>query len=363
MRRVYVGVLAGALISLGLGSTALAADQVEPLNQYTVTSGDPASLAKLGYDVVEGDGSGIVATPSQADALRAKGFGIKPLGKEDTAKVAAASAVAPLADPTWGYDVYRPWNLKPAPCQTTCSGAVDANGAADLAEGVVRRAGRGQPDDRQARGLRHLADGPGARRLPRHQGRADDRRRHQARRDVQRHPARPRVDLHRGRAARVQVRPRPRERRRLGHPGDPRQGRAVVRPGPEPRRLRLHVPVARHAPVAQEPARQQQQRHADQRRRRGHQPQLRREVALRQRGRGGRDEHRRLPRHGAGVRARGVGLPRPDAPDPPRLPDRLPLLREARPVPRRLAGRDLRRRRSGDDRAGRRRSAPGGRGL
>ena len=33
-----------------------------------------------------------------------------------------------LSDPTWDYDVFRLWNLKPAPCQTTCSGAVDANG-------------------------------------------------------------------------------------------------------------------------------------------------------------------------------------------------------------------------------------------
>ena len=35
---------------------------------------------------------------------------------------------APLADPVWGYDVFRPYALKPAPCQTTCSGAVDADG-------------------------------------------------------------------------------------------------------------------------------------------------------------------------------------------------------------------------------------------
>src|SRR5215471_10990083 len=115
MRRVYLGAVLGAVLSLGLGSAAYAADQVEPLNQYTVPNGDPAALARLGYDPGEGVDNGIVATPSQADALRAKGFDVKPLGKEDTQSVAAQ--VNPLADPTWGYDVFRPWDLKPAPCQ------------------------------------------------------------------------------------------------------------------------------------------------------------------------------------------------------------------------------------------------------
>src|SRR4051812_41021621 len=118
MRRVICGAVCGALLSLGLGSSAHAADRVEPLNQYTVTNGDPP-----GYDAGEG---GIVATPAQADALRENGFELKPLGKENTAT--APAATIPLADPTWGYDVWRPWNLKPAPCPGTCSGAVDANG-------------------------------------------------------------------------------------------------------------------------------------------------------------------------------------------------------------------------------------------
>src|SRR5690349_5238403 len=122
MRRVYLGALS-ATIALALASPALAADRVEPLNQYTVR-GDQAELARLGYDPEDG---GVVATPAQADALRDKGFDVAPLGKENTTSVAAATI--PLADPTWGYDVYRPWNLKPAPCQTVCSGAVDANGA------------------------------------------------------------------------------------------------------------------------------------------------------------------------------------------------------------------------------------------
>src|SRR3954467_9255482 len=134
MRRVYLGAMVGALVSLGLGAPARAADRVEPLNQYIVkgTDAELDALAGLGYDVQEGADApgrtGIVATPGQADALEAKGFDAAPPGRENTATAPAAVAGIPLNDPTWGYDVFRPWNLKPAPCQTVCSGAVDANG-------------------------------------------------------------------------------------------------------------------------------------------------------------------------------------------------------------------------------------------
>jgi hypothetical protein len=133
MRRVSLGAVVGALAALALVSPALAVERVEPLNQYIVTGTDAelGSLGKLGYDVTEGADapgrSGVVATPSQAEGLRAKGFDVAAVGKENTTSVAAV-AVAPLADPTWGYDVFRPYALNPAPCQTTCSGAVDADG-------------------------------------------------------------------------------------------------------------------------------------------------------------------------------------------------------------------------------------------
>src|SRR4051794_22430575 len=134
MRRVTLGALVGALASLALVSPVQAAERVEPLNQYIVKGTDAQldSLGALGYDVTEGADApgrtGIVATPKQADALEASGYDIAPLGKENTATAPAAAAGIPLNDPTWGYDVFRPWNLKPAPCQTTCSGAVDADG-------------------------------------------------------------------------------------------------------------------------------------------------------------------------------------------------------------------------------------------
>src|SRR4051794_14553170 len=133
MRRVYLGAI-GALASLAFVSSAVAAERVEPLNQYIV-EGTPAelgSLGKQGYDVTEGaiapGRSGIVATPSQAEGLRDQGLDVTPVGKENTTSVAAASAIAPLADPGWGYDVFRPYALNPAPCQTPSPGGVAAAG-------------------------------------------------------------------------------------------------------------------------------------------------------------------------------------------------------------------------------------------
>ena len=114
-----------AAISL-LGAPAARAD--EPLNQYIV-HGSQAQLDELaarGYDVAEGataaGQAGIVATPSDTGDLRADGLTVTPLGAEATGTTKAKSLAIALSDPTWGYDVFRPWNLKPAPCQTTCSG-------------------------------------------------------------------------------------------------------------------------------------------------------------------------------------------------------------------------------------------------
>ncbi|HWK24974.1 MAG TPA: M14 family zinc carboxypeptidase [Solirubrobacter sp.] len=124
--------IAATALAVGLGAAApagAAPKQLEPLNQYTVRGGDPSVLGGLGYDVTEGGGAsghGIVATPAQAAALRAKGFTVTaPYGE---AKAKRAAPPNPLADPAYGYDVFRPWSLKPAPCPGTCSGAVDAAG-------------------------------------------------------------------------------------------------------------------------------------------------------------------------------------------------------------------------------------------
>ena len=92
MRRVYLGAMVGALASLGFAQPVLAANPVEPLNQYIVTGTDAElkTLGALGYDVAEGADApgrtGIVATPAQADQLEAKGYDIAPIGVENTAR-------------------------------------------------------------------------------------------------------------------------------------------------------------------------------------------------------------------------------------------------------------------------------------
>jgi hypothetical protein len=121
---------AAVLIACALAVPAGAAQRkIEPLNQYLVTGGDVGALGDLGYDVTEGggkNGQGIVATPKQAAELRAKGFTVTaPYGE---LKAAQAAPPNPFMDPPHGYDVFRPWHTKPAPCPGTCSGALDASG-------------------------------------------------------------------------------------------------------------------------------------------------------------------------------------------------------------------------------------------
>src|SRR5690349_18054316 len=108
MKKRGWGAAAAALLFTATlaGPAAGATRKLEPLNQYTVSGASAEQLAQLGYDATEGAGT-VVATPSQADALRAKGFKLKSLGKEATALQAAPPD--PFADPTHGYNVFRPW--------------------------------------------------------------------------------------------------------------------------------------------------------------------------------------------------------------------------------------------------------------
>src|SRR3954449_4392466 len=98
---------------------------VEPLNQYAVSGRVTADqLARAGYDLNEVKSLGkkggrlvIVATPQQAAQLRDKGATVQALSNAR----AMAAPPSPLTNPTHGYDVFRPWSLKPAPCPGTCS--------------------------------------------------------------------------------------------------------------------------------------------------------------------------------------------------------------------------------------------------
>src|SRR4051795_5889339 len=113
-RKGWGGASAALVAAWAFATPALAPPQkLEPLNQYVVKGGDTAKLGQLGYDLSEGGsakGAAIVATRSDADALRAKGYTVTPLGKEN--KAAAAAPPDPFSDPTYGWNVFRPWHLK-----------------------------------------------------------------------------------------------------------------------------------------------------------------------------------------------------------------------------------------------------------
>ena len=156
------------------GATAPAAlaagEPAEPLNQYVVSgkiSGD--TLARQGYDLSEASlpgnkkGFSIVATPAQAQSLRDKGATVvAPFG---TARALRAAPSSPLQQPTHGYDVFRPWSLKPAPCPTTCSTPLVPlkTWYDDLRQAQPRH----RPEGR----LRQVRARPGPRRLPDHRRR------------------------------------------------------------------------------------------------------------------------------------------------------------------------------------------------
>jgi hypothetical protein len=127
MRSRTLGAALTALVVFVVAAPAQAAPKTtEVLQQYVVsgTGADPEALARAGYDMSESqngkqDGYLIIATPSEAAKLKAKDVSVKPLaGKASTAKVKPPN---PLQDPTHGYNVFRPWNLTPAPCPQTCT--------------------------------------------------------------------------------------------------------------------------------------------------------------------------------------------------------------------------------------------------
>jgi len=116
---------ATAALSLAVPAGALAA-RPQPLNQYLVSHIKPNVLQRAGYDMQEAVTPiakrkfAIVATPSQAAALRAKGARVTaPFGLTRT-RARTRKAHAAL-NPAHGYNVFRPWSLNPAPCPGTCA--------------------------------------------------------------------------------------------------------------------------------------------------------------------------------------------------------------------------------------------------
>jgi hypothetical protein len=118
---------ATAALALTVPAGAFAA-RPQPLNQYLVSHIKPKLLQRAGYDMSEAvtptakGKFAIVATPSQAAALRAKGATVTaPFGLTRTRPKARRARASAAANPTHGYNVFRPWSLDPAPCPGTCA--------------------------------------------------------------------------------------------------------------------------------------------------------------------------------------------------------------------------------------------------
>src|SRR4051812_23728551 len=122
--RALVLTMAFALI----GAAAAGAAQA-PLNQYVVTNVNPKVLAEGGFDRSEAGLPGkpgrylVVATPAKANELRGRGATVRPLHGVSRARATSRRTRRgkALAAPSHGYNVFRPWSLRPAPCPGTCA--------------------------------------------------------------------------------------------------------------------------------------------------------------------------------------------------------------------------------------------------
>jgi hypothetical protein len=124
---LVVGLL--ALVGAGPASAKKAHRKLlQPLNQYVVSGKvNTDELARAGFDLSEASVTGkkgrffIVATSRQAQRLaNRKGVRVRAL-RGRRARTAAVTAPSPVANPTHGYDVFRPWSLRPAPCPGACA--------------------------------------------------------------------------------------------------------------------------------------------------------------------------------------------------------------------------------------------------
>jgi hypothetical protein len=121
--------VAAVATAFAMPASALAA-RPQPLNQYLVSNINPKALQRAGFDMSEAvtprakGEFAIVATPSQAAALRAKGAKVNaPFGatKQRPRSLRARASARAAVTLTHGYNVFRPWSLDPGPCPGTCA--------------------------------------------------------------------------------------------------------------------------------------------------------------------------------------------------------------------------------------------------
>ena len=344
MSRIHAVAAAGAgalAVVLASAATAVAA----PAPQWDVYVGEVsrdqlAKIVELGVDRHEMEISKAaggkdlvrvetVISGAQAQELASDGVELEP--KEIDGQTVAERATLMAAQ---GFEVWKHYS-----------------GPGGLKEECPAHRGP-QLAHREARLGRQDGQGRGHRRHQAEQGRAVDARRLQAVDALHRRPARARVD-HAGDEPPAHALPDRRLRaRRQAHPPAARRERAVDRPGRQPGRLRLLVHRG-PAAVAQEPARQRQQRHGDPGRRRRPQPQLGLSLGLRQRGLLARPERPHVARARRELRARDAGARQARQARRLRVLHQLPLRGRAAALRHRLAGRHAdagRHHRRGDDR-------------
>ncbi|MEA2450947.1 MAG: hypothetical protein QOG63_2879 [Thermoleophilaceae bacterium] len=129
MKAVGSSLRALLVVAICGGALAVPASAQAPLNQYVVTHASPKALSDAGIDrtdtgsVPGSPGSSVVvATPAQAEQLRGRGATVTPLSGVSQARAPRkAGRVHRLAPTAHGYDVFRPWSLRPGACPTTCS--------------------------------------------------------------------------------------------------------------------------------------------------------------------------------------------------------------------------------------------------
>ena len=290
------------------------------------------------------------------------GFDITPLGKENTTSAAAAE-VGPLADPVWGYDVFRPYALKPAPCQTTCSGAVDADGKPISLMAYYDMLAAANPTlvKREVYGKSRLGTDLVAYKVTANAGTTED-------------GAKPGVMFHGAQHAREWISAEVVRRGFqyfLDHKTDAASGIPAILASTETWFIPVLNPDGYDYTFQTRASRLWRKNLRDNNNNgtiaSGDGVDTNRNFSEKWRydNEGASDTTSSDTYRGPtpGVRARGGVLPRADAPHQAGVLRRLPLVREARPVPGRLAGRDLRRRHAADGgarghrpRAGRRRA-------
>ncbi len=202
-----------AAVALVIPASALAG-RAQPLNQYLVSHIKPKALQRAGFDMSEAvtpQAKGkfaIVATPSQAAALRAKGATVTaPFGvtKKRTRALRARASARAAVTLQHGYNVFRPWSLDPAPCPDTCDMPL-----VPLKEWYHDFAAK-HPDYVKEEVIGHSVQGQDIVAYKVTQGAQDEARRVPPDGPVRLDPARARVDLDGGQPAVVQVHRHPQQ--------------------------------------------------------------------------------------------------------------------------------------------------------